>query len=63
MSKDEDAGRVGMARATTALRRQLDEERVAKVELQREVARYAMIRFQAYLLAGFAEQQAVQLVK
>lgn len=62
-NKDEDAARVEVAKAAAKLKRELDENHVATVELHRALARMTMIRYQAFMAAGFSDFQALQLVK
>lgn len=63
MNKDEDAGRVSMARASAELKRDLDENQVGMSEFYRAHARLTMLRYKAFLAAGFTEAQALQLVR
>lgn len=55
MSKDEDASRVKRAQ----LIREINENMVAEVELQRALAKLTRIKFDAPIGVGFTELQAI----
>lgn len=59
MSKDEDASSVKRAQ----LIREINENMVAEVELQRALAKLTRIKFDALMAAGFTEFQALHLCK
>lgn len=63
MAKDEDAGRVATARAAAELKRELDENHVAMGELHRALARLKMLRYRAFVSAGFTEAHALFLIR
>ena len=59
MSKDEDLCHVKLAQ----LIRQIDENLVAEIELQRALAKLTRIKFDALIGVGFTELQAILLCK
>jgi hypothetical protein len=62
-TRDEDAARVQGAIAIKVAAKEIDEQLPMLIEQSRIVARHQFIKFRALILAGFNEQQALQLVK